>query len=145
MKTLITKTGLLLLVVSVSLLGGCAQDISYGIYAKAVALEEEGKFDEAINEATRLIKENPQDAMAYVYRGRFYVQKGYPDEALENYEKALKINPQLGEGYHARARLNYARFLYSRAWEDLNKAKELGAKIDPVFLDRLKKESNREG
>ena len=51
------------------------------------------KFDEAVEDYTKLIKKSPKDAEAYRRRGVAYSEGGKHKEADEDFEEVLKLKP----------------------------------------------------
>lgn len=90
--------GLLLSVVLVLLiLVGCAE--KQPPVFKLIRLSQEGKYDEAIALAEKLIAKNPDDAEAHRFLVRAERAKNELDKAREKYEKEVEANPQTA-GYH---------------------------------------------
>ena len=61
--------------------------------AKAVQLYNEGKVEEAVAEAKRLIEANPKNATAHSSLGFFLLEERRFDEAVEPMMRALELNP----------------------------------------------------
>ena len=61
------------------------------------AFLNEGKIDEAIQEFTKAIELNPNNAFAYLHRGSAWLKKGEFNKATEDYAKAIKLNPNDAE------------------------------------------------
>ena len=59
-------------------------------------------FDKAIQDYSKAIKLNPEDAAAYNNRGLAYADRGEFDAALEDYDKALELKPDYAEVYNNR-------------------------------------------
>jgi Flp pilus assembly protein TadD len=57
---------------------------------------------------------------------------------------ALKIDPRYAEAYSNRGGAYYQKGQYDQAWEDIRKAQSLGYKVEPAFLENLRKASGRE-
>ena len=75
--------------------------------------------------------------------GLIYVNLGQYDQAISDYTRTIEINPRNAMAYNNRG-LSYAqKGQYDRAWEDVRKAQGLGYKVDPVFLEGLRKVSGR--
>jgi Flp pilus assembly protein TadD len=62
-------------------------------YNLGIALNEQGKTDEAIAHYQQAIKLRPGYAEAHYNLGRLLAHKGQLDDAVTHYETALKINP----------------------------------------------------
>ena len=83
------------------------------------------------------------DADIYINRGLAYAEKGQYDQEVSDYTKALQINPKEGTVYIFRAYAYYFQKDYEKSWKDIEKAQYLGHRIDPEFLDDLRKVSGR--
>ena len=62
-------------------------------YERAVALIEDGRYQDGIDILQAVVAENPTDADAYNYLGFAHRQIGRFDEALGYYDQALSIDP----------------------------------------------------
>jgi tetratricopeptide (TPR) repeat protein len=82
-------------------------------------------------------------ADAYNNRGLAYSHKGELDKAIADFNKAIALDPRDGWAYKTRALLWFDRKAYDKAWGDVKKAQELGASIDPQFLDALCRATSR--
>jgi len=70
--------------------------------------------------------------------------QGNYEQAISDLNKAIEINPELAEAYNNRALIYYKQGNYNKAWEDVHKAESLGYKVNPEFIEKLKKTSGRE-
>lgn len=64
-------------------------------FQRAVALQQQGNFDEAAAAYRALLKNNPDYVEALANFGTVLSRLGQYQEAIAAYEKALKLNPQL--------------------------------------------------
>ena len=110
-----------------------------GDYAGAIAF-----FTEFLRntENTALYKVH----VAYAFCNRGYAfsklnppNKGRDNLALADWDQAIKIEPNLVQVYKYRAEFYYDRKQYDKAWEDVQKIQELGSKVNPLLLVKLKK------
>jgi hypothetical protein len=62
-----------------------------------------GHWDEAITLCNRLIDEQPQNADAWLLRGRCYLGKDLPDHAVQDYSEAIRLRPGDPEALYHRA------------------------------------------
>lgn len=111
---------------------------------RGAAYAQKGQFDKAITDYTRALEINPKYAEAYNNRGAAYRQKGKYDQAITDLNQALEINPGYANAYYNRAVAHCSKKAYDQAWEDVRKAQSLGCKVNPAFLEALRKASGRE-
>jgi tetratricopeptide (TPR) repeat protein len=65
------------------------------------------------------------------------------EQAISDFNKALEINPRDAMAYVIRGTAYYFQKEYEKSWKDVEKAEYLGYRIDPEFLDDLRKASGR--
>jgi len=82
----------------------------------------QSKHDKAIEDYSKSIDMNPNNAEAYGNRGLAYYNKGQYDRAIEDYNKAIALNPNLAWNYNNRGLIYGIKGQYDRAIEDFNKA-----------------------
>lgn len=68
-------------------------------FEAAVALNNEGKFDESIAKFQAVIGEAPKCASCYANIGSIYLRQNKYDEAEKAYKQAVDTDPNLGAGY----------------------------------------------
>ena len=103
-----------------------------------------GKFDQAILDYTRAIEIAPGLAAAYTNRAIAYQNKNDFSLALSDYNKAVAIDANNAQAYYNRAVMNFEKQDYARSWEDVHRAQMLGYKVNPEFMEQLKKLSGKE-
>jgi tetratricopeptide (TPR) repeat protein len=64
------------------------------IYNLALALYQQGKLEEAIQNYKKAIEINPKYDRAYYNLALALYQQGKLEEAIQNYKKAIEINPK---------------------------------------------------
>jgi tetratricopeptide (TPR) repeat protein len=64
-------------------------------FDRAVALQQQGKFEEAVAEYRALLKRKPDYAEAHANLGVALTRLGRFDEAVASYETAARLNPKL--------------------------------------------------
>ena len=69
--------------------------------------------------------------------------KGDIDRAISDFSKAIQLNPDNAQAYYNRAVARFNKGMYDESWEDLQRIGASDIKIDPVFLERLKKKTGR--
>jgi tetratricopeptide (TPR) repeat protein len=100
----------------------------------------QGRFVQAMSDYNKAVTLDPGDAQVYIDRGTCYAeQRDYPG-ALLDYGRAIAIDPYDAEAYYDRAVTYYQLKEYNKAREDVDKAGSLGARINPRFLEDLKKQ-----
>ena len=96
---------------------------------KANSLFKEGKYEEAINEYTKLLEFDPENknfiSIILTNRALCYKKQGKNMEAMKDADDAIQNNPNYSTAYIRRA-LIYEEFkMFDDAKADLSKAKEL--------------------
>lgn len=77
--------------------------------AQALALTSQGRFDEALRVATRIIERSPSEQAGYLLRGEIALSARHYQQAVADLRRAIFLNPQVLIG----------RYLYAQAL-DLN-------------------------
>ncbi len=62
---------------------------------RGLTYAEQGNFDKAIEDYGEVIRLDPEDSLAYNYRGNAYFGKGDLDRAIEDYDKAIQVAEEL--------------------------------------------------
>lgn len=104
-------------------------------YIKAQEYHEDGMFEEAIKELTKVIEEDVKNVSAYQLRGDCYFQLGDYNAALKDYNKAIKLETDDHSVYSKRSLIYYKKGDLNKSLEDAKKAQELGQMIDSVLKD----------
>ncbi len=112
-------------------------------YNRGLAYRKKGQYEQAISDYTKALEINPGDAKAYFNRGNAYEGEGKYEQAISDFNKALEISPCYAKGYIIRARAYFFQREYEKSWKDVEKAQYFGYRIDPKFLDDLRKASGR--
>ena len=55
----------------------------------------QGKYDEAISEATQLIKQDPSDCLGFYIRGKAYMKKKEYDQAIADFDRAILLKSNI--------------------------------------------------
>lgn len=87
------------------------------IFYKAGTHYEEGRYDEAIAEYTKLLEQGLESGNLYYNLGNAYFKEGEPGKAILNYERARKFIPRDGD---LRSNYEYAASKLENA--DMNEA-----------------------
>jgi tetratricopeptide (TPR) repeat protein len=91
------------------------------------ARDSAGKFEAAIDDASKYIELKPDDPAGYINRARIYSSAEKHREALEDANKAIAMAPQQPDGYYRRADI----------YNDMGKTAE--AKSDELMAEKLDK------
>ena len=120
------KGWLAALVVILSLSGVAASaDPAEEAYREGVSAFGKQDYDAAIRSFTDALRQNPQHANAYVYRGCAYYQKGDPGKAIADLTEAIRLDPTLVGAFRARAGAYSARGEFDKAIADYTQALRL--------------------
>lgn len=95
-----------------------------------------GSGEAHIAGCTQLIEKNPEDAMAYVFRGVAYSEKGDQDRAIADLSKAIEIDPEKADFYHDRGTAYWRKGDADRAIADLNQAITLDPEHVGAYFSR---------
>ncbi len=99
----------------------------------------------AFSDYRRAIEIDPRSAAIYYYkRGVVYGQMGETRKAIEDFTRAIKRAPEFGPAYQGRAIAYFDTKDYESSWKDVANLKSLKFEVNAVFLDALKKASDRE-
>jgi len=69
---------------------------------RGIAYAKLNKYEQAIEDFSKAIELNPDDAEAYYNRGLAYAKLNEHEQAIEDYGKAIKLNPNYAEAYNNR-------------------------------------------
>jgi len=94
----------------------------YNLLKQASTASAEGRFDEAIAEATKALAEDPEILEGHMLLGNFLQKAERPADAIAAYKRALALDPEhqetifrLALAYKAEGRLDDARTGFARA------------------------------
>ncbi len=96
----------LFLLLAIALFPGCGQPDPGTPYERGQGLLRRGDYDEAIASLTEAIRIEPQQADAYLFRGRAYQGRnsaGDLDAAINDFTRAIEIAPKDYEAYYSRS------------------------------------------
>ena len=106
-----------------------------------------GKYKNAIADFDTIINNYPEECGrdgSYGFRGGAYAKLGQYQRAIADFDKELVSDPNSSSTYAERAAAYFEIKKYDNAWADIHKAQELYVKVDPEFIEKLKKASGRE-
>jgi tetratricopeptide (TPR) repeat protein len=101
-----------------------------------LALERQGRLEEALASYDQAIKRQPDDFQALSNRGNVLKALGRIDEALASYDQALAINPHCAEALHGRGGQLQELGRTGEALADYNSALALNPDNASVLIDR---------
>lgn len=103
---------------------------------KGVQYDDQGKYEQAINEFTRAIEINSGYADIYNKRGLSYYNQEKYDQALRDYNKAIEINPRYTDAFNNRGIVYYQQEQYDQAISNYTKAIEIDPKYAKAYHNR---------
>ena len=107
------------------------------ILAAGGKLEEARKVrEQAVDDFTKLLEENPEDPDALQAVAELLGRLGNFDEAIENANRAIERNPRATSLFILRGRLYHQTKEYDKAIQDLDRAIDLQPDSFIAFLDR---------
>ena len=91
-------------------------------YNAGVALQQQGRLEDAVAEYDQAIRLSPQFADAYLNRGLAYIQLEQYERAVQGYDEAIRLNPQDAGLYNNRGNAYEGLEQYERAIQDYDEA-----------------------
>ncbi len=101
------------------------------ILNRGIALEKNGKPEEALKDYFRSAELNPKNDASYTNIGNIKLAKGDIAGSIKEYSKAISINPRNKKALSNRGKVLIDVGRYNEALSDLNKAIE----IDPIYVN----------
>ncbi len=111
---------------------------------RGAAYGAKGGNDRAISDWTKALEINPKYSSAYYNRGRTYCVIKQYDNAISDLDKVLEVDPGHARAYYERGIAHYEKGQYDLALSDFNKAQELGIRVNPYILNKLRKTLGKE-
>ena len=112
---------------------------------RGVAYSMKKQYNKAKDDFEKVMKIDPSNSFAYLNRGILNFKLALDDDAAcADFKTAIKLKPDEIIAYSLLADTYYRKHDYDKTWETVNKILELKGKVNPEFLDKLKKESGRE-
>lgn len=93
-------------------------------------------YNEAILRATKALKCNPDDALAYNERGAACAFQQRYDEAIADYSAAVKLDAKLARAWRGRATAFYFKGNYPQAVADCSAALQADPRYAQAYLSR---------
>ena len=107
-----------------------------------IALAQQSRLEEARKALTRSLELNPLDRDAVLNLAAVEYSLANDERALELFLKAVALNPRHpgnGPVYNNLSIIYYRRGQYEKSWEFCLKALQSGFRVDPNFVDELRK------
>jgi tetratricopeptide (TPR) repeat protein len=95
-----------------------------------------GRYDEAVEEYTKVIDMDPMEPCGFFNRGLAYQRKGEHNKALVDFYRALDIDPQYTGTHHGRGDAFLDKGDYDLAIEEYTRAIELDANYSSAYNNR---------
>ena len=92
---------------------------------RGVVYYQQGDYDSAIEDVTKALELEPDNAPAYIHRSLIYRTKGDYDSAIEDVTKTLELEPNNFDAYIHRGLIYRTKGDYDRSLLDFNKAIQL--------------------
>ncbi len=89
---------------------------------KLKMLIAKGDYDRALQDSTKAIQRNPDDAIAYNNRGGAYYLKEEYESAIVDFTKAIQLKPDYAEAYNNRGVAYHLKEEYESAIADYTQA-----------------------
>ncbi|MFH1878135.1 MAG: tetratricopeptide repeat protein, partial [Candidatus Omnitrophota bacterium] len=97
------------------------------------------RYKEAAEMFEKAIKLDPGIPELYNNAGNVYLNLGRGEEARASYEKAIALNPYYADAYFNMSRMCYNEGRYGQAVRDCDMAVRYGYKVEPGYLEEIKK------
>lgn len=110
---------------------------------RGMALFVQGKYNKAVQDFSKAIRNNPKDARLYNNRGMAYRMLKKYDLALKDFDTSIDLNVYQHEAYHIRALTYFDLMDYSNAIEDcrqalsINPQFEASQNLKAIILEKL--------
>lgn len=104
-------------------------------FAKGNAFANQGNYDEAIVEYSKILEVDPKNIEAYGVRGFLYIQKGDFDQAIADYNSLLEIEPNSVRAYMRRGSAYLEKGDLDKAMVDFNQVIEKDPDV-PSYAQR---------
>jgi tetratricopeptide (TPR) repeat protein len=103
--------------------------------------ETKGGFEEGLRDLATAMEIDPNDSLAYLYRGQFYLMSsgtGEPDLdlAIADFTTAIRLDFKSWRAYHWRGMMHLGKHDYELAVKDLNDAIGLNPNFGGTYFYR---------
>ncbi|MBU7585362.1 MAG: tetratricopeptide repeat protein [Nostoc sp. TH1S01] len=106
------------------------------LYQEGVSEYEQGNYQESVDTLTQTIKINPQNSLAYNYRGDAFYRLGEYEKAQADSSQAIALNPQDANAYYDRGFALFGLGKYKEAIADYTQAIKLNSQNPYTYYGR---------
>ncbi len=110
-------------------------------YNRANLYVELGQYEKAYADYEQAVKLKPDYAAAYNNLGNAYFRAGDLGRAFNSFDRAISADPNYPDAYYNRSVIYANRKQYRLALLDASRAASLGFRIDPRYIEKLKRYS----
>ena len=121
-RTIAIAAALSVLALGSPLITACANPLANNSFNNGVDKYEQGDYQGAIDDWTKVIEVNPQEVDAYYNRGVVFYQSDQYEQALADFDRALKLNAQSAQILYARGSVYMEQGNYREARNDFRNA-----------------------
>ena len=93
-------------------------------------------LEEVLQDLSKDIQLNPDNAVLYINRGTVYSYIGDYDRAISDHDAAIRINPEYAKAYLDRGNLYFHKEIYDRAISDYDVAIRINPEYAEVYYGR---------
>jgi len=105
-------------------------------YQEGVSEYERGNYQEAVSNFTQTLEINPQNSLAYNYRGDAFYRLGEYEKAQADSSRAIALNPQDANAYYDRGFARFGLGKYKEAIADYTQAIKLNPHNPHAYYGR---------
>lgn len=106
------------------------------VYDRANESFNEGKYDSAIEDYSKVIVQYPELIEAYYNRGLSYYRKGKYDEAISDFGRVISNRPEQADVLNSRGLALLRKGDYERAISDFTKVVSLNPRLIEAYYNR---------
>jgi serine/threonine protein kinase len=106
------------------------------IYQEGISQYEQGNYQEAVSSFTQTLEINPQNSLAYNYRGDAFYRLGDYQKAQADSSRAIALNPQDANAYYDRGFARFGLGKYPQAIADYTQAIKLNSQNPYAYYGR---------
>ena len=103
---------------------------------KSLPTQNTDKRQEALQQLNKAIADNPNDAEAYLQRGKIHVSLEDQQKAIADFTRVIELKPAYAKVYLQRGIAYTESGKYEDALRDLNKALDLNPRLEDAYFQR---------